>query len=274
MRRKHTWREGIVEGALGLIALVILFPVYIMVMGAIRPAGDFGNRLLPPQKPTLENFVIAWNEAGLPGAMIASLLITAASITLVVFLTSAAAYPLARITATWSKLVYYSFMVGFLLPFQLALIPLYVTFRDLGLLGNPISLVLLYAGLQAPFSLFLYTEFIRSVPVDYDEAAQLDGAHRGQIFMKVVLPMVKPITGTVVVLNAVNIWNDFYAPLLYLSGSDVKTLPLAIYQFTGEFGSRWELIFSGMIIAAIPVLAAFLVMQKAVFRGYASGLKG
>jgi raffinose/stachyose/melibiose transport system permease protein len=110
--------------------------------------------------------------------------------------------------------------------------------------------------------------------MDYDEAAQLDGANRWQIYMKVVLPMVRPITGTVVVLNAVTIWNDFYAPLLYLSGSGVKTLPLAIYQFTGEFGSQWELIFAGMIIAAIPILAAFLIMQKAVFRGYASGLKG
>ncbi|WP_442575361.1 carbohydrate ABC transporter permease [Microbacterium sp. F51-2R] len=272
--RKYTWREGLVEGGLGLIALVILFPVYILVMGAIRPAGDFGNRLLPPANPTLENFVIAWNDAGLLQALLASLVITALSIVLVVLITSAAAYPLARITATWSKAVYYAFMVGFLLPFQLALIPLYVAFRDLGLLGNPVSLVLLYAGLQAPFSLFLYTEFIRSVPVDYDEAAQLDGAHRGEIYFHVVLPMVKPITGTVIVLNAVNIWNDFYAPLLYLSGSDVKTLPLAIYQFTGEFGSQWELIFAGMIIAAIPVLAAFLIMQKAVFRGYASGLKG
>jgi raffinose/stachyose/melibiose transport system permease protein len=259
---------------MALAALLILFPVYILVTGAIRPATDGGDRLLPPGAPTLDNFVRAWQTADLGSALLTSVAVTGISVVILVVLASAASYPLARLTRTWSNFAYYGFMVGFLLPFQLALLPLYTTFRDLGLLGSPVTLVILYAGLQMPFSIFLYVEFIRSVPREYDEAAEMDGCNHLLVFWHVILPMVRPITGTVIILNVVSIWNDFYAPLLYLSGSGMKTLPLAIYQFTGEFGAQWELLFSALILGSIPVLLAFFVMQKSVFRGYASGLKG
>ena len=86
--------------------------------------------------------------------------------------------------------------------------------------------------------------------------------------------MLAPITGTVTILSAVHVWNDFYAPLLYLSGSSIQTVPLAVFKFTGTFSSEWGLIFASLILGSVPVLAAFLIMQKAVFRGYSSGLKG
>jgi raffinose/stachyose/melibiose transport system permease protein len=263
------------HSVLSIGALTVLFPAYILVSGAIRPAGELApNRLVPSPDPTLANFATAWTSADLGSAILTSAFITLVSVVLIVAIASAAAYPLARLTAGWSRIAYVLFMVGFLVPFQLALLPLYSTFRDLGLLGNPLGLVIVYTGLQMPFAVYLYTEFIRSVPREYDEAAEVDGCTPLGLFFRIIFPLVRPITGTVVVLNIVAIWNDFYSPLLFLSGSGFRTLPLAVYQFMGQYTNQWELLFASLLLGAVPVLVAFLIMQRAVFRGYASGLKG
>lgn len=274
MTSRYTWRTGVFEIFMLAVAAVFLFPVYVLIATALKPAGDTSDRLSWPENPTFDNFVRAWESADLGSAFVNSLIVTVASIALLVVVGALACYPLARITAGWSRTTYYLVMLGFIIPFQLALIPLYVTFRDLSLLGSVWSLVIYYGGLQAPFTIFLFTEFMRSIPRDYDEAASIDGANRLQTFWHVLFPMLRPITGTVIILNTVTIWNDFYAPLLFLSGSGAQTLPLAVFQFTGTYGSQWNLVFASLILGAIPVLAAFLVMQKAVFRGYASGIKG
>ncbi len=274
MRRRYTWRTGVLEGVLLLGALAILFPVYLVVVNSVRGANDYDNQLVPPHELVWGNFATAWSEAKLGNALVNSLIVTGVSVLLLILVGATAAYPLARLTAGWSKLTYLALMTGLLLPFQLALIPLYSTFRDLGLLGNQSGLIVLYTGQQAAFSIFLYTEFLRSVPLDYEEAAAIDGCGRFQTFWHVTLPLLAPVTGTVGIMNAVLIWNDFYAPLLYLSGSPVQTIPLAVYQFVGAYDSQWGLIFSSLILGSIPILAAFLLMQKAVFRGYATGIKG
>jgi raffinose/stachyose/melibiose transport system permease protein len=271
---RYTWRTGILQAVMLLVAAIFLFPLYIMFNTALKERGDRSSPLIPTSSPVWSNFPAAWDEANLGPALLSSVFVTVTTIVILVAIGSLAAYPLARITARWSPIVYYGLMLGLLLPSLLALIPLYTTFRDLGLLANPLALVILYAGGQASFTIFLYTEFLRAIPRDYDEAASLDGAGRWSTFVHVILPLLQPVTGTVVILNAVFIWNDFFAPLLYLSGSGMQTLPVALFSFSGTYEVDWTLLFSALILGSLPMLLAFLVMQKAVFRGYASGLKG
>lgn len=271
---RYTWRTGVAEGVMCLVGLVFAFPIYILLVTAFKSSDDFGSAVSLPSHPTLQNFADAWTTASIGPAMLNSLIVTSLSTILIVLVCSMAAYPLARLTGRWSKAAYYLFMLGLILPFQLGLIPLYMTMRDLGLIGTPWALVLLYVGLQAPFSLFLYTEFLRGVPTEYDDAASIDGCSRWQVYRHVLFPMLRPITGTVVILNIVFIWNDFYTPLLYLSGSGSATLPVAVFQFAGQYNSDWNLIFAALTLGSIPIVAAFLAMQRATFRGYSSGLKG
>ena len=270
----YTWRTGVLEIVMIAAGLLFMFPIYILIINAIKPRSEQSSPMTFPLAPTLENFAEAWNEAHLGSAMLNSLIVTVGSVVVLVFVGAMAAYPLARLTHGWSRLAYYLFMLGLVIPFQLALIPLYFTLRDVGLIGTLLGLIVIYGGIQAPLTIFLYTEFIRSVPLDYDEAAEIDGANRMQTFWRVIFPLVAPITGTVIVLNAVLIWNDFFVPLLFLSGSGNVTLPLAIFQFTGQYSSQWGLIFAALLIGSIPIVAAFLIMQRAVFRGYATGIKG
>lgn len=261
---------------LTMIAATAVFamPLYVLVNLSLRQPGDLGQPLVPTSSPTLQNYGAAWGEAQLGPAILNSLTVTVASILILVTVSSMAAYVLARVTSRLSSIVFAIVMLGLLLPYKLGLIPLYLTVRDLNLLGSVWSLVLFYSGLQVPLSVFLYVGFIRALPRDFEEAAYIDGSSSWQAFRHVVFPLLRPITGTVIIINTVLIWNDFLTPLLYLSGSPQQTVPVAIYGFVGQYITRWEFVFAGLVIGIAPVLAAYFLLQKHVIRGFAGGLKG
>nr|WP_203689815.1 carbohydrate ABC transporter permease [Streptomyces sp. SID12488] len=256
------------------IALVVGFPVYVLVNLAVRSASDTSSPIRPTTSPTLHNFTQAWQQGALGGALLNSVLVTACSVAIVLAVSSLAAFPLARATARWSRGTYLGFLLGLVLPFQLASLPLYQTMRDLGLLGTPWALVLFYSGLQVPFTVFLYVGFLRALPRDFEDAALIDGCTPLQGFRYVVLPMLKPITVTALVLNSVAVWNDFFTPLLYLSGSAQQTMPVAIAGFVGQYVTDWNLIFAALVISILPVLLVYFVLQRSIINGFAGGLKG
>lgn len=271
---KYTWRTFALEVVMIMIGLIFLIPIYVLINMSLKSPSDLSDPLTPVTHVTFQNYVNAWQEADLAHALATSALITIASVLILVVISSLAAYPLARATKRWSRVSFYVFLIGLLLPFQLALIPLYVTMRDLGLLGNPISLIIYYAGYQAPFSIFLYTSFLRVVPSDYEEAAAIDGCGPIRSFALVVFPLLRPITGTVVILNVLHVWNDFFTPLLYLSGASNMTIPVTIFSFVGQYVSQWNLVFAGLVISIAPILIIYFLMQRTVIKGFASGLKG
>jgi raffinose/stachyose/melibiose transport system permease protein len=255
--------------------VLFLVPVYVLINLAIRPADDLSSAFIPSSHATFDNFKNAWTQSSLPSAIVTSITVTTISCLVVIAFGSMAAYPLARSTARLSNATFFTFLIGLLLPFQLALLPLYIQMRDLGLLGSIWSLVIVYTGVQMPFSIFLITTFMRTaVPVDYEEAARLDGCGDIRVFWHVVVPMLRPVLGTCIILNGVFIWNDFFTPLIYLAGSNKLTIPMAIYQFVGQYSSNWQLIFASLIISMVPILALYLVFQRYVIQGFAGGLKG
>jgi raffinose/stachyose/melibiose transport system permease protein len=256
------------------VALVVGFPVYVLVNLAVRAPSDTSSPIRPTTSPTLDNFFQAWDEGRLGGALVNSTLVTVFSVLIVLAVSSLAAYPLARITATWSRGMFLLIMLGLVLPFQLAALPLYQTMRDLGLLGSVWALVLFYSGLQVPFTTFLYLGFLRALPRDFEDAALIDGCTPLEVFRFVVFPMLKPITVTALVLNAVGVWNDFFTPLLYLSGSAQQTMPVALSGFVGQFVSDWNLIFAALVISIVPILAVYFALQRSIINGFAGGLRG
>ncbi|CAM5643528.1 sugar ABC transporter permease [Streptomyces pilosus] len=271
---RYTRGTLVLEAAMIAAGLIFAFPVYVLVNLSLRGDGDTSSALAPTTSPTLDNYTDAWQAAGLSAAIGNSALVTVASLLVIVLVSAFAAYPLARATARWSRFTYLLFALGLMLPAQLALIPLYQSMRDLGLLGSVWSLVLFYSGLQVPFSVFLYASFMRGIPAEYEEAAAIDGCGPVRTFFLVVFPLLRPITGTVVILNAIFVWNDFLTPLLYLSGSTQQTIPVAIFQFVGQYAANWHLVFAGLVISAVPILVVYFLMQKRIIQGFASGLKG
>lgn len=273
---KSTRGGAILSGAFSYVsALLFIFPLYVLVNLSIRPADDLSSALAPTLHPTLRHYGDAWTESAMGQAMLSSAIVTTlSSVSILVFATMAA-YPLARSTARLSNATFYLFLVGLLLPFQVATLPLYLTMRDLHLLGTVWSLVLYYTGLLMPFSVFLVTTFLRnSVSTDYEEAAWIDGCGYVRGFLHVVVPLLRPVLGTLIILNGVGIWNDFFTPLLYLIGTDRTTIPVALYQFVGAYTTQWPLIFAGLVISMAPILTIYLLFQRYVIHGFAGGLKG
>ncbi|MFD4510213.1 carbohydrate ABC transporter permease [Streptomyces sp. NPDC058457] len=271
---RYTWRTGVLEVVMILTALVFIFPVVLLFNIAFKAPGDQSSTLALPKHPTFQNFVDAWHQGALGGGLINSAIVTILTIVFLVVFASSAAYPLSRLRSRWSTVSYFAFLVGLLLPMQLALLPLYQTMRDIHLLGSLSGVILANVGQSMPFTIFLYAGFMRALPHDFEEAAALDGASAFRAFWSVVFPLMRPITGTVIILNAVFTWNDFLQPLLYLSGSGNKTITVAVYGFVGQYGAQWNLIFAGIIISIVPILIAYFVLQRYIVQGFAGGLKG
>lgn len=274
MYRRYTWKTGILEAVMVLTAVVFFVPAYVLINLSLRESNDQAGPLELPTTFTLQNYADAWVQGNLGNALINSTVVSVVSVAALVVFGALAAYPLARVGRRWSAVVYFAFLVGLLLPFQLALIPLYTTMRDLGLLGSVWGLVIYYIGLQMPFTIFLYTGFLRVLPREYEEAASIDGAGTAATFWRVVFPLLRPITGTVVILNVLAVWNDFLTPLLYLSGSGQQTVPVTLYSFVGQYVSQWNLVFAGLVISIAPILIVYFLLQRTVIKGFASGLKG
>lgn len=256
-------------------AVAFLFPVYALVTLAFKDAGQIANRPLAlPDPVTLDNFSNAWTSASMGEALINSTIVTVVSVLALIAIGSTAAYWLARRATRLSYGLYVLFLLGIVLPFQLGTIPLFKLVGEAGLLGSYQALIIFYTGIQLPFTIFLYTGFIRALPKDYDDAAAIDGASHFQAFRKIVFPLLRPITGTVLILNAVFVWNDFFTPLLYMAGSPNETVPVRVFSFVGQYVSDYGLVFAGLVLAALPIILVFLLLQRYVIRGFASGLKG
>ena len=272
--KRYTMRTALLELVMVAVTLAIGFPLYILVNLALRPRNSTQSVLAPTSDPTFANFATAWSDADLGGALLTSTFITVVSVLVIVVVSAMAAYTLARVTRAWSKVLFYVVMLGLLLPFQLAMLPLYATIRDLGLIGSVWSLILFYSGLQVPFATFLYVGFLRAMPNEYEEAAKIDGASSTRAFFSIVFPLLRPITGTVVILNAVFVWNDFFTPLLYLSGTETRTMPLAVSMFVAQYISDFNVVFAGLLIGILPILVVYFLMQRHIIQGFAGGLKG
>lgn len=271
---RYTWRLGLVETLMIFTTILFALPLYLLFNLSLKSENDQSAPIELSQNPTFQNYIDAWEKADLGSAIWYSFLIASLSLMGIVLVSALAAYPLVRLGSRFSSFSYWFILAGLLVPFQVALIPLYQTIRDLGLLGSVWSLVIFYVGLQVPFSTFLYVGFLRALPMEYEEAAWVDGASKIRAYWLVVFPMLGPVTGTVVILNAIFIWNDFLTPSLYLSGTGNVTIPVAIFSFVGQYVTNWPIVFAGMVIGIMPILTLYFILQKTIIKGFSGGLKG
>jgi raffinose/stachyose/melibiose transport system permease protein len=272
---RYRYRTFALELLMIGVGLIFLYPVYVLINLSFKNPKEISEASLAlPSTFETSNYSQAWNGASLGAAMLNSTIITVLSLLCLVVIGSLASYYLARTKTKLSYGMYLLFLLGIVLPFQLALVPLYKLMKDTGLLGSYASMIIFYTGLQIPFTIFLYTGFLRALPREYGEAALVDGATHLQSFTRITFPLLRPITGTVIILNAVFVWNDFLTPLVYLGGTPNETLPVVVYQFVGQYVSNWGYIFAAVVVASLPILVAFLLLQRFVIKGFASGLKG
>lgn len=261
---------------LTVLALVItlfhLIPFYILITTALKAKGDFSSKWFFPAELNLQNFSEAWERANLGNALVNTLLITFFAAVLLIFLGSIAAYPLARRQTKLNKFVYMLFIAIMVIPPLTSLVPLYQLVVDIGMMNTLTIAVLNNVASFMPLTIFLYAGFIRStVPKELEEAAKIDGASTLSIFFKIVFPLLKPVTATVLIISCVFIWNDYQFAIFFLQSEEVKTLTVAISSFFGENSNNLNLVAAAAIIAMLPMTFLFLFLQRFFIEGLAAG---
>jgi len=224
-----------------------------------------------------ENFKRAWYDTHFYRYFINSVIYTAISATLGTLISAMAAYVLSRYKFKGNRLVYMYFVLGLFVPFYLTMIPTWQLFRQIGILGNPIGLILLYIVWSLPWSVFILYGYFEYLPQELMDAASIDGASDFQIFHKIMMPLARGGLTAMFVFNTLWIWNDFLMPLLFLSDEDRRPLPLGLVTLfkAKKALADWSAILAATVIMLIPVVVVFVILQKQVVKGAMAGaLKG
>lgn len=259
-----------------LTALSVLFlaPIFIVLYNSFK--GKLYISRTPFALPNattfsgLDNYINGIDKTGFISAFGLSVFITICSTAVIILFTSMTAWYITRVKSKVTSFLYYLFVFSMIVPFQMVMFTMSKIANMLSL-DNPIGIIIIYLGFGAGLSVFMFSGFVKSIPIDIEEAAMIDGCNPIQTFFLIVLPLLKPIAITVAILNVMWIWNDYLLPTLVL-GSDYKTLPMAVQYLRGGYGAvDMGAMMAVLVLAIIPIVIFYLVCQKHIIEGVAAG---
>ena len=276
MKKSSKAGNALVFGILTLGALYTLFPLGMALMNSFKTNGLLLlNPMSLPASYTLDNYLRTWEKMHYLRSLGNTVVLAGAGVGLIVLFSSLAGWKLNRTKTRLSSVLLSLFVFSMLIPFSSIMIPLYRVVLVLKIKNSLLGLALVYAGMGVSMAIFLYHGFVGSIPLELEEAAAIDGCSSLQTFFRVLLPLLKPITATIVITNVLWIWNDFLLPLIVISRNQSYTLLLSTNTLFGQYSSDWTAILSALILAAIPVIAFYTLFQKNILKGIADGaLKG
>ena len=283
MTTRRTARLVAPEIVAVVLFLLFLFPFFIIVVNSAKTPFEITQN--PLTLPTdwgkiLQNMVTIWTSVNVQysSSFLSSVIITVASLLLLNVLSSQAAWVLVRTKTRLSMGIFIIFVAAMVIPFQIVMFPLLTWFREITaltgvrLLRSFTGIILAYIGFGMSQSIFLFHGFIKSIPLELEEAALIDGCRPVLTFYLIIFPILRPIHATVLVLNGIWIWNDYLLPLLILGkGNKVMTIPLAVSNFAGAYVKQWDLILTAILMAMIPIVIFFLIAQKYIIKGMVAG---
>jgi len=257
---------------LGLNSLSVLVPAVFVLFSSFKSTREiFADPFAFPAALRLDNYLRVLEQASFIAYLRNSFIVTLAAVLVILVASSLAGYALGRFRFRGNDLIYIFILSGMMLPLKLAIIPLFIMMRDLSLLDNHLSLILVYAAMGIPPGVFIMTGFFRSLPGELDSAARVDGASEWSILRYVMLPLVRPALVIVAIYNAIPIWNDFFFPLVFIQTQERKTIMQGMTVFFGQYQTEWSLLFAGLTLAALPLILLYLLMSDQFIKGLTSG---
>jgi raffinose/stachyose/melibiose transport system permease protein len=264
--------NALIQAILWVVAAIHAYPILLVLLSSLKSTEELGrNPAGLPRSVTLEFFRNAFQSLHYFRSLFNTVLIAAVSVTLLVIVASSAAYVITRRANGFYNKLYVFFMAGLIVPFQMTMLPLYKLIRSLGLMSTYRGIICIYLAMLAPFSIFLFAGFIKTVPVELEESAKIDGCGLYRSFLIIVFPLLRPAIATVAVLDMISIWNDFLMPMLFLQKNQVKTLIVQVSSFFGQYFSDWSSIFASICLIVYPMILIYLLTQKVIIKGITSG---
>ncbi len=254
-----------------LIGIVHIIPFYILFNVSFKPTSDTSSYWKPPQILYPDNFTNVWVNGNLGRAIVNNSIITISVIAIVLLVGASSAYPLARFKTKLNNFVYTLFISTMLVPGMTILVPLYKIIRDMfGTSTYPSVIIPIVAG-ELTTAIFLYTGFISTIPKELDEAALIDGCSIFGIFFRILLPLLKPVTATIIILTGVHAWNDFTYGLFFLQKPSMYNLNVTLNQFMSKYTNETNWVAAGCFTGMIPMTILYLILQKYFMKGLTAG---
>lgn len=260
---------------IGLIAIGVTFflPLYYLVITTFKSPEEAAiSPLGLPASWSFANYTKALEVMNYGQALKNNLIITVSAVVLLIIFSSMAAYVIARSKKKIYNVMFLIFLIGLIIPFQVAIVPLYSIISGLGLMNTHLGVIVISVFcINMPLSIFLLKGFISTVPIELEEAAYMDGAGTFKTFWLIVFPLLKPIIVTLVILNTLAIWNDFLTPLLFLQSPDKAVLLQEVYKNVGPFSTNWTSFFPMLVMSVLPLVVFYMLLQRKVMEGVVTG---
>lgn len=271
MEKKYTKKTLALEVFMILLAVIFVVPLYYLVVSTFKSSSEIiSSPLALPSSLNLENYKRALDSMDFFRNFANSLIITGVSVIVIVVVGAMAAFSICRHSTKFSKFMNIFFLIGFMVPAQTTMLPLFSVMKGLHLINTLPGMILLHSN-QCVFAFMMYRGFIQTVPAELEEAARIDGCNIWQVFWQITFPLLKPITTTIVIFNVMWIWNDFMLTYLFLNSSSKATLVMQVYNGIGTYSTDWSLMMPALVIALFPMVIFYLVMQKNIVAGVAAG---
>jgi len=274
--QKDRWDRNLVlfitHIIMAIYVVLIFYPLFNMIISSLKSTREiFANPFGLPETLLFENYKTVWVVRGFGVYFKNSLFVTFFAMVFVILFGSMASYGVSRYKYKLRTWIYMLFLSGIMLPLKIAIIPLFLLIRNLGLMDSHLSIIMIFIAMGLPSTVFILSGFMKTIPMDLEYAARIDGCNDWSIYRRIVMPITKSAIALVTIYNAVPIWNDFFFPLVFIQSNRLKTLPVGLSTFFGQFSTNWSLLFTGLSIAIIPMLLLYIFMAKYFIRGMTAG---
>ena len=259
--------------SLVVASLVVLVPLLVVLFAAFKTRSEYSTTgpLTPPQNwLNFDNFQTAWDRGDMLRGFRNTAFILLVSLAGTIFIGTLAAYAIDRFTFRFKKLVMLAFLVAALVPGVTTQVATYQIVKSMDLVNTPWSAIVLFMGTDI-VSIYIFIQFMQSIPKSLDQAALVDGASRLGIYWRIILPLMRPAIATVVIIKGIAIYNEFYIPFLYMRSPSLNVISTALFRFKGPFGAQWEVIAACTMIVIIPTVVIFLLLQRWIYNGITAG---
>lgn len=270
---KMSPKVALLYTAIAVFCIIVITPLVIVFSSSFRMPANQTSPLILFSQFSLESYKQAWTSMNYPMEFLNSVMTTAGSVAIIVFVATMAAYPIGRIKTKLANFFYIFFIAGLVVPSQMVIVPVAQMINRLGVPNTRFTPMLMFITCSLPFSVFLYTGFMKGVPAEIEESAYMDGASLWTRFSKVVFPLLKPATVSTVITQGLWIWNDYFYPMVFISRQNQYSLPVGMIQFLGdkENPAQWNVLFAACVLCALPLIVIFTLLQKQFVNGIAAG---
>ncbi|MBE3596717.1 MAG: carbohydrate ABC transporter permease [Hydrogenibacillus sp.] len=250
-----------------------LYPLIWLLLYSLKSNEEIfsGKILALPKEFRFENYVLAVSSGHYIQYLINSIIVTGITLLLLIFLSTSAAYVISRFRFKYSKILLLIFLMGMMLPMQSALLPLMILLKNLGLLNTYLALILPYTAFSMPISIFILSNFMRSIPRELEESAIIDGAGPIRIFWSLILPISRPAITTISILAFISAWNEYIVAATFISSEKLKTLPFGAYSFVSQYAVNYGAIGAYLILAALPMVIIYSILSERITKGMVEG---